>query len=423
MSPEEQGEAIRGAFGRPEYRRLFEAARDRLEQGGEHAARSFQLRGLGAEERQAIAELHAWNRIPGEDVRIDLERLDLALRSTRFGAGLTEVLESLDGPIVDRRAERELAARSREQMWSDARAAVASRPELTEWVEELRALGLTKRAAGAAQVDEARMLSQALDVVARLPCVDGVPLSVLATEETGDAHSLDFGRPLAALVLRAVAILAGRAAVPTGATERRALWAEWGGHCDALSCHVLVFGLRPPGNERLQRHLRENAEAAEPCHLTLRELSRCQLALPAGTDVFLCENPAVVAVAAEELGADCAPLVCVEGVPSTAAWRLFRMLTDSGARLRFHADFDWDGIKIGNLLTRRLNAEPWRFGHREYRLAARAPPLGSPLTGGSVHAQWDPELAGALGEVGHAVSEENVIESLLVDLRTTEFRA
>ena len=417
----EKRATVRSLFGRVEYRRLFEAVRDRLERAGGKAANSVLLRNLREDERQAIAELHAWPRIPAEHVRINLERLDKALRNTRAGVGLRDVLESLGGAVVDRRAEQERAARTLDRMWDEARAVVRTHPKLLPWVEDVRARGLVKRAAGAAGLDESRMLSRALAVVVRLPCVEGIPLSVLATETTGDAHSLDHGRPLTALVLRAVACLADRTAVPSSATERRAMWAEVGVHCDALSCHVLVFGLRPRGNGRLPRHLRENAEAGEPSHLTLRELSSCQLALPRGTDVFVCENPAVVAVAADRLGAECAPLVCVEGVPSTAAWRLLQSLSDGGSRIRFHADFDWDGIRIGNLLAERLKADSWRFGHREYRAAAREASLGSSLKGGPVLAAWDAKLAEAMDKFGHAVSEEIVIECLIEDLHATLF--
>jgi len=414
----EQQATIRHAFDRDEYRPLFDAVRSRLESAGEKPARSVLLRGLRPEERRAIAELHGWAHIPPESVRVNLERLDTVLRNSRIGVGLAGVVESLGGPIVDRRGQERLAARTLERMWEEVREhdAMRDRPELGQWLDELRAHGLLKRAARKAKVDAADMLLRALDIVARLPCIEGVPLSVLATEATGDAHSLDSGRPLTALILRAAARLAGRTAVPSSATERRALWAAVGVHCDALSCHVLVAGLRPNGDERLQRHLRESAACGEPSRVTLRELTRCSLAVPSGTNVFVCENPAVVAVAADRLGAACAPLVCVEGIPSTAAWHLLGSLTSHGARLRFHADFDWDGIRIGNLLRERLSAGAWRFDHRDYRTALAAGSPENPLSGAPVSAGWDPELTRAMHQSRRAVSEESVVENLLEDL-------
>lgn len=412
---------IKELFDRPELHRLFAAVRDRLARAGSAPAHSVLLKNMDEAERRMLAEVHGWSRIPGSDVRIDLARLDVALRESRAATGLRNVVEALGGPIADRPAEREQATQARDRMWSNARDRIEARPELCGWIDELRARGLVKRAAGphSAGSREAELLDASIGVVARLPSAEGIPLSVLATETTGDAHSLDHGRPLTMLVLRAVARLVARTAVPTDAAQRRALWAEVGVQCDALSCHVLAFGLRPLGDGRLSRHLRENADAGEPSHLTLRELSRSSLALPAGTDVFVCENPAVVAVAADELGARCAPLVCVEGVPSTAAWCLLRSLARSGSRLRFHADFDWDGIKIGNLLVQRLKARAWRFGGCDYREAAREAPQGTALSGTPVQALWDDNLMQSMEQHGYAVSEEIVIARLLKDLNAS----
>ena len=109
----------------------------------------------------------------------------------------------------------------------------------------------------------------------------------------------------------------------------------------------------------------------------------------------------------------------MEGVPSTAALQLLRSLEQHSARLSFHADFDWAGVRIGNLLSAQMTAAvPWRFTARDYQ-AALALPLASgpaPLKGSPVRAAWDPSLDGALRAAGRAVFEEQVIESLLGDL-------
>jgi uncharacterized protein (TIGR02679 family) len=179
-----------------------------------------------------------------------------------------------------------------------------------------------------------------------------------------------------------------------------------------------VLGLRPTGDGRLSRHLRESADAGEPRRITLRELAASPVAIASGTAVFICENPVVAAAAADRLGPRCAPLVCVEGVPSTAALRLLQSLEHEGARLSFHADFDWAGLRIGNLLSAQMAALPWRFTARDFQ-AALTLALASnpaPLKGPPARAAWDPALDGAMRAAGRAVFEEQVIESLLVDL-------
>jgi hypothetical protein len=48
---------------------------------------------------------------------------------------------------------------------------------------------------------------------------------------------------------------------------------------------------------------------------------------------------------------------------------LLRALRAAGARLLHHGDFDWGGIRIGNVLHRQLSVEPWRFDTEAYLTA------------------------------------------------------
>lgn len=409
---------IRERLGGPEYAAFFRAVRARLEGAGGAPARSVALTGLNETERRAVADLHGWRTVPEERVRVSLANLDVLLRQSAVAAGMLEVVEAMGGPLADRRAEREAAGRREEQVWAQAAGhpGVEARPELGDWLDELRGRGIVRRVARALGLEPANLLRQAVDVAARLPA-RGAPLSVLAAETTGDAHALDPGRPVAALALRAAARLAGWPQVPAGATGRRRLWAEVGVLCDPLSAQVLVLGLRPAGNDRLSRQLRESAEAGEPRRLTLRELAHSPVALAPGTAVFICENPVVIAAAADRVGPHCAPLVCVEGVPSTAALHLLKNLKQAGAVLSFHADFDWAGLRIGNLLWAQLEGTPWRFRAADYRAVHGA--LASevvPLKGAPVRTAWDAELDQAMRAAGRAVFEEQVIDSLLTDL-------
>jgi len=409
---------IRECLGGPQYAAFFRAVRGRLEAAGGVGARTVTLKGLSEDERRAVADLHGWRTVPEERVRVSLAGLDLLLRQSAVSAGVAEVMEAMGGPLADRRGEREEAGLRERRLWDEAAAhpGFDARPELHAWLDELRRRGIVRRVARASGIEPAILLRQAMDVAARLPA-RGVPLSVLAAETTGDAHALDTGCPVAALALRAAGRVAGWPQLPSGATGRRRLWAEVGVLCDPLSAQVLVLGLRPGGGDRLARQLQESAEAGEPRRLTLRELVRSPVAVAPGTAVFVCENPVVIAAAADQLGAHCAPLVCVEGVPSTAALHLLRSVAQAGGVLHFHADFDWAGLRIGNVVSAQLGAAPWRFTTVEYGAAqAVLPPSHVPLRGLSVRAAWDPELDRAMRASGRAVFEEQVIESLLMDL-------
>ena len=133
-----------------------------------------------------------------------------------------------------------------------------------------------------------------------------------------------------------------------------------------------------------------------------------------GSVVFVCENPAVVAVAAQRLGTGCAPLICIEGQPTTAVRLLLDELARSGRRLLYHGDFDWAGIQIGNLIHARHGATSWRMAAEDYAAA----PKGVLLDGPMVEASWDRQLSNLMREDGRAVHEEQVLVSLLDDLAT-----
>lgn len=406
---------VRALLGGPALAPLFEAVFQRLEDTG-GAARTVSLRGAREETRRAVADLLGWEVVPRDPVRIDLAELDAALRESAAAVDLRGAVELLCGPVGDARAERRAQRSARERRWADAHAAVAAagRSELGPWLDQLER-GAIARAARAAGRPEDALLADALRVALRLPA-GGRLLAVFAGEVLGDPHALDAGAPLTPLALRAAAAIAGHAEVPPGAPARRRLWAEVGIDCDPLSASALVHGLRPGGPGLLARHLREAAEAGEPRRVTLRELARADLAFAAGEPLFVCENPAVVAAAADALGARSAPLVCAEGVPSTAVLEILRRAATCGARLRIRADLDWPGLRIAAQLLAVGSAEPWRLTARDYHEAIAEGRTGPRLEGRCVPSAWDRALAAAMVTAGLSVPEERLVEALVGDL-------
>ena len=179
---------------------------------------------------------------------------------------------------------------------------------------------------------------------------------------------------------------------------------------------MLVLGLRPTGQGRLVHHLVTAAQEGEPVRISLRELSNNQLSFPEGESVFVCENPGIVAAAADQLGCRVAPMVCTEGIPSTATLTLLDRLVACGAKLRVQCDFDWGGIKIGNMLMGLPGAAPWRFSSADYQQAVASLPSSPRLSGPQVEASWDPGLMRTMAARERAVFEENLLEPLLADL-------
>ena len=402
---------------RPGYRELLDALRERLETGGQPA--TVTLPGLSADGRRALADLLGRRAPPAPGARVRVADVDAGLRASRVSAGLVAVLESVGGALVDRRDARAADRAAWESVWEVDHPA-AERPEVAAWLDGLRRAGTLRRLAADPQAATA-LLHQSLAVVARLP-VRGVPLSVLAAETVGDPHALDHGRPLATLVLRAAARSADREA-PATARGRRQLWAEVGVVCDPLSVSVLVLGLRlDDAVDLVAQTCHDHAGFSVPLRLTLHQLATARTLRTRQPRVLVCENPAVVAAATARLGEleeeAAHPLVCVEGMPDVAADRLLSGLVAGGTTVAFHADFDWGGVRIGNLLHRRYAGVPWRFGAGDYREAVADSQTAVPLAPRPAAAAWDAALAPALRQHRVAVAEERLLDSLLADLLT-----
>lgn len=418
---------LRRLLGGPDTAWLVDRIRRRLTEGRTLDG-VVTLAQATAGQRRAVELLLGRAPGAGHSLSVRLSELDAALRASEVcPAGLAAAVVTLTGPVTDRRTAAEAQRLAWESALRPLDECARTRPELAGWRAALETTGLLKRLSQDDARAAAALSASAARVIDALPS-PGVGLAVLAARTTGDAHALDEGRPLGTLVLSAVRALSGLAARDTGtAAERRAAWAAVGVARDELSSRVLVLGL-PGGAGTGDRHhstariLNAAHEAGEPAVLTLRQLTRDDppFDLGAGTGagtVFICENPAVVAAAADELGSACPPLVCVEGQLSAAARTLLARLADQGARFAYHGDFDWGGVRIAAVVFRLVGTSPWRFDETAY-LAALDRGHGSPLTTGvPADTPWDPRLREAIAQRGMRVEEEHLLDLLIADLR------
>ena len=382
-----------------------------------------------AEQRRAVERLTGRAARSGTSLSVSLTEVDRILReSGAVPGGLAEAVTLLVGPVSDRnqdRAERKAAWDAAYAMLDEA---VEGRPELLGWREWLGATGLVVRLAP--DPGQARLLlTQVAAVLARVPG-RSVPIGRLAAECCGDAHALDEGSPVGTLALSAVRALAGLPFAADGtADSRRAAWAAAGVHLDDLSSVVLCLGLPGDTGTPLGRMLASCHEAGQPVVLTPRQLrcheaplraARVRTASAGATSaraarVRICENPVVVAAAADQLGEACQPLVCVRGQPSAAAWRLLDLLASGGARFGYHGDFDWGGVRIARAVCERVDARPWRYDRAAYEAALLLAPLAR-LTGAPAETPWDPGLAASMRRHNLRVEEELVLDAMLEDL-------
>lgn len=404
---------LRRLLGGEELRWLVGRVRARLERGLPLDG-SVNLEGATEAQRRAVARLLGRPVGRGASLHVSLAAVEAVLRAAGLAPDLTAAVQTLEGPVTDRTAERSAAERRWSEVLAAAEQAARRRPALTPWVGWLRSTGLLRRLAGGAPERAQGLVEQAVAVLDLLPA-KGQPLPVVAARGADDGHLLDPDQPLATLVLRAASFIGG---VPPGdgAEWRRTVWASVGVLDGELTNPVLTLNL--PGDPRTAtgRALAVWADAGQPVHLTARQLLRDPPGLSAlrGRSVFVCENPSVVAEAANRLGSASAPLVCANAHPGAAATVLLRQFAAAGVRLCYHGDFDWPGITIANGITARFGALPWRLEAGAYRSAAAT---GGPrLRGSPVTATWDPALTHAMLELGVKVEEERVLDALLADL-------
>jgi uncharacterized protein (TIGR02679 family) len=406
-------ERLRRLLGGEELRWLVERARARLERGLSLDG-IMTLDGATEAQRRAVARLLGRPVGRGASLHVPLATVQVVLRRAGLAPDLAAAVQALSGPVTDRAAERAVAEQRWSAVFAIAEQAAHRRPALAPWVEWLRGTGLLRRLAGGVPDRARELVEQAVAVVDLLPA-SGEPLSVVAATGAGEGHLLDPDRPLATLVLRAAAIIGG---VPPGdgAEWRRTVWASVGVLAGELTNPVLTLNLPGDPHTATGRALAIWAGAGQPAHLTARQLLRDPPNLSAlqGRGVFVCENPSVVAEAANRLGAASAPLVCANTHPGAAATLLLRQLGAAGARLRYHGDFDWPGLTIANGIIARFGALPWRLDADAYQLAAQ--PSGPRLRGAPVTATWDPSLTETMQRLGVKVEEEQVLDDLLTDL-------
>ncbi len=437
LGPFRLPESVRAHLGAAEFASLWTAVSARLERNGLSPTGAVQLE-LDDAAAAALSGLLG-RTVTAGIMRVRLAELDSALRSSRAAGGLVAVVEALTGPLSDRRRARQDAACGRATLWAQVDALLADNGLgaawwVPDWVAHMRRSGILTRAGDRAMIEVStavaalRLLAETSFPQMASTSKAGVPVScpvewelgALATKASGwDAHALDADRTASDLVLRAAARVTKKDP-PRTAADRRDLWTSIGVSPDLLSGTVLVWKLRPAGDDPWAALMHARADLGLVTHLTLHELAAAGVsagsALPmTGAVAWCCENPQVMQAAAR---ADLpATLLCLSGNPSAAGSLLLSALFAAGVDIRYHGDFDWPGIAIAGRIYSG-GATPWRMRAVDYRAAIAGLPADRrpTLTGRPVATPWDPGLAAAMDAAGVAIHEESLLPDLLTDL-------
>jgi uncharacterized protein (TIGR02679 family) len=421
-----------------------------IDSGGEPLRGVVQLNEATAEQRSAAMRLVGRPKRAGTALRVDLTDVEQILRRGPWPAGLADAVETLTGPVVDRRAEREGEAAAWDVARDGLAPAAARFPRLPVWWDAWCSAGGLKRAARAEAARTgatpspavgAALVSMLAAVLELLPA-HGEPLAILARRAVGDAHALDVSRPLGRLGVSVIrAAFLPDEAVSDGESSPRDVWAAAGVVLSNLASTVLCLGVPgvSPADSEIVSHPSRTATASSleamraarmPVLLTLDQVrSGGVQALPHGSVIHVCENPTVVEVVAERWaritavtgtsGVGGPVLVCTSGQPSMAVVELLKRLAGEGAECRYHGDFDWAGLRIARSLSTHVKWMPWRYTDADYRAAVRDGKPSLRLAGNPAESPWDPKLAIAMAECGLALEEEAVANLLAGDVLAT----
>lgn len=410
---------LRAIFDTPGWAR-FVAELRAYRDAGRPFPDSITLASPTEEERRKLASLLRSPRpSQASRLRYDLAPLSRALATAHLPHDWAEITDSLCGPTPADLLARRATEQAWLALWPALRAEFTPEPfsGLHDWLEKIRRDAVLRKIPGLSPTAAATLLRDAVRLLALLPLSPPQTLPRVAAWHFGNSHALDPDRPLSNLILRALASRSG-VPVPLRARARRELWENHGVICDELSAPVLTLNLALSGEGPLVRLTALAQTHGLPLHLSTRLVGTADWAVICPPPrVFVCENPAIVALAADALGPRCAPLVCVDGEPKTAACLLLRSLRERGAELFYHGDFDWAGLAIANRVFTELGARPWRYDAEAYHQARHAP--GRDLYGSPQPTPWSPGLRQALCDHALAFDEESLFDALLPDLDQT----
>ena len=359
--------------------------------------------------------------------RVELRRLDEALRACSIGRGLIAVIEDLNGnPVQTRKGQ----ARERDRGWEKAaeeirdsfrRTALVADTlsALTAWLE--RDAPLLRRRHGAdprALQTDVRHVLGALEVIR--PDDDAVALAVLAERVAKNSHAFDPGTSTGTLLDRVLAHLHPEVDRPfdRGAEGRDELLAAAGIVRDRTSAKVDVFGIRTTSPHFAYLH----ARPVDTFSLRMMEHLRGGHLRAYGGVVFVVENPPVFDSMVDvfgDLAADERPtIVCTNGQLNLADRLLLRELVRGGAHVRYAGDFDAAGVGIAATVLTLLgeHAEPWRMSPDDYLKAIdkQSPTLTEDLP--NVPSILEPLLA-SMRSRGYRAHQEALLDGMIEDVR------
>jgi uncharacterized protein (TIGR02679 family) len=344
-------------------------------------------------ERREIASFLARAPYAESSFKIKLSDIEKALRHS-FNCGIYELLLAFfpDQPLVTRKAKREahtlhqnnfrtnlIGIASTLQEGSQGKYWLQYGQHGQEWI-----YSRFKNAPGDEQEQQLKLVRYIANVLDQLPKPDAPErLALFAQRTCGDPHALDPNMAAGRLLLLALNDLDRGQEVgsvqltktPQDREQEIRLYKDAGLLVDTVSSSVAVFNLASAvyHNDRFDPLVQSAGKRV--LLLPMRQLLVWKRLTPAGTKIYMFENPQVFeeVIAALEFTRSLPTLVCISGWPSAAALRLLDKLLEESPDncLYYSGDFDIKGLQIASYLSARypVRCQLWHLNVTSYEVA------------------------------------------------------
>ncbi len=363
----------------------------------------IQLKESTPHERREIASFLEKPPYRDTTIRVKLSDMDSALRRSRFGCSLPDLLVAFfpDQPLITRPQQRAAHASHQDQFRHALQTIIEAQLPDTQgrqWLLEGQhghewLFARYKNASIDEQKRQLDTISYVVSLLNQLPNpASPERLAIFAQRTSGDPHRLDPGQPAGRLFLQALSDLAGQSStLPSqGRVQELYLYQRVGLLVDTISSNVAAFHLAGATNFDGTPDPLITAAGARILLLPLCQLLQWQAISSATNDIYVIENPQVFEEVIASLprvqdrdstnNTQCQvvlpTIICTSGWPSVAALTLLDLLlsTTPVNRLHYSGDFDIKGLQIAAYLMERYSelCFPWHIDAEAYTLAIQA---------------------------------------------------
>ena len=357
----------------PGYDRILKQIREKYQSLG-HLGGTIRLDKITSDEREVLRSLFKKNYLQ-KSAAFSVEKFIRAFEETKYqGADFEEVLTCYFGEKLSWKKDlRSQYADEKSRYFSEIIAVFNDSPAAL-WLETVLANKNNAYALLNLKYNEdpehlKRLLTQVGNGLNR--CVaesKKVRLALFASQITKDPHAFDMNRDGGRLLLYALASYY-QLDYPKNAQAQMELLYRAGLIYDEVSNYTIGRGIRAFVGDKIHLGWVGFAEAGEPLHISLWNISKIDRVSCFKKRIFVFENPTVFSEIAGILEDRPGSLICSTGNVKVATLLLLDKIVQGGGEIYYSGDFDPEGLLIADKLKKRYGPQLilWHFTPEAYQ--------------------------------------------------------